>query len=96
MQLSLDPAQEMSDLTITIRRGREGKHLFCAVVVANERGTVLRRWSKRSTRPRDESGLADWAKNVVHAYLYGDPTSVELSAGVSWLRDLPRLPSSLA
>jgi hypothetical protein len=91
MQLSFDPEQEVTDLTITIRRKRDGSSLFCAVVAANEKGTVLARWSKRGTKPRQEAGLADWARRVVQGYLYGDRVTVELAAQLGWLTDLPML-----
>lgn len=96
MQLSMDPQQEMAELRITVRRGREGRNLAVYVVVADDRGSILKRWAKKGTKPRDESGLPDFLKAVAYAYMWGRPGDVEMAAAYHWLSDLPMLPAHLA
>lgn len=84
MQLSLDPAQQLSTLQLTIHRSIDDLSGFVTVQLANDDGRVLGADRIGWTKPHDVAGLPHYSRKTVDLFLWGAPSDVLIGHRVAF------------
>lgn len=88
LQLSLDPQQIATGLSVTVHYDpdKDTLHLTCFTQLAN--GTPRCRFSARRQHPGPIEDVAEVMKELVHGWLY-NPLSLDMAAAHAMLRWFP-------